>query len=113
MEHCLELLEKFKSESVNVEQLLHQIEDLVPANVDLSQAEPELRRSLADKIDRCTSSAQKAIELEDLLKQNFVKVDANQLGAVEGRLSALRRQLGTQVSFDVLFKKYHYLLENW
>lgn len=100
LENCLQLLIKFKTESENVDQLLQQIEELFPTNADLSQLDTELRNTLIDKIDRCTTSVQKALELEKLLQQNYVKTDENQLGAVEGRLSVLRRQLGTRQSTD-------------
>lgn len=100
LENCLQLLIKFKTESDNVDQLLRQIEELFPTNADLSQLDTELRNTLIDKIDRCTSSVQKALELEKLLHQNSVKIEDNQLSAVEGRLSVLRRQLGVRQSSD-------------
>lgn len=102
MERCLKMLDKFNAESSNVEQLLTQIDELLPKDDDLSQVAPELRHELASKVDQCTASVQKALELEDLLHQNFVKLSEHQLATVENKLSALRRQLATRVYFDSL-----------
>lgn len=89
------MLEKFSAESSNVDRLLEQIDEL--SSKDVSDIDPEVRRSLAEKTDQCIASAQKALELKDLLRQNLVKVEENKLESVEGRFSALKHQLQTQV----------------
>jgi hypothetical protein len=72
----------------------------LPRDENLSQATPEVRHDLASKVDQCAASVQKALELEDLLHQNFVKLNEHQLNAVESKLSTLRRQLASHVCFD-------------
>jgi hypothetical protein len=94
-------LDKFKAESAIVEQTLLQIEQLVPADLTtpgpaLAQSRPELYHKLVDKVERGADSAQKALELERLLRQNSVKVEENQLSSIENKLLTLRRQLGVQ-----------------
>ncbi|KAI6226090.1 Discontinuous actin hexagon [Aphelenchoides besseyi] len=99
--HCLELLKKLETEMSTAKQSLRNVEELLPSDSsNLSQTQPPLFDQLSALINQGSGSIQKAIEFQQLLRQNSVKTEERALETVEQKLSALRRQLGVKQSSE-------------